>query len=237
VSFSNKYPVTRATQSLYCNLFIISSIFTVIGFGMLFAFFKKATFNAFFTSIFIVSFTFLISPIFQKFWFNVFLSNFNGELNSINNNPDQFLQMSFGGKLIEVDFYNLKFALSNSISQLILAVGLIGKLSCLQFIIGSFLFNFCWNLNHFLCIMIQIVSSDNRIFDDYQISCVYLFAATFGLVICKLSKNAELTNHFSSNSSSVVLSQLGTFFIFLSFCTTTTFYSMKFSKTLTTTNP
>lgn len=80
---TNGYPTTGLatsqspkTQTLLGDLYVLSSIFVVIGFGLLLAYFKKATASALFASIFIVSFTAIASPIFQKFWFNVFITNF-----------------------------------------------------------------------------------------------------------------------------------------------------------------
>jgi hypothetical protein len=53
-------------------------VFTVIGFGLIFSYFRTATLSGIFISLIIVSLTILISPIFQKFWFNVFIYGFNG---------------------------------------------------------------------------------------------------------------------------------------------------------------
>jgi len=73
------YPhINYISQTIYGNLFILSSIFTVIGFGLLFAFFKSASASGLFMSLFIVSFTIITSPFLQKFWFNIFIGNFQG---------------------------------------------------------------------------------------------------------------------------------------------------------------
>jgi hypothetical protein len=69
-----------AVQTIYANLFVITALFVVIGFGMVFIYFKKTTQTAMFLSLFTVSFTIIGSPILQKFWYNVFLSNFGGQV-------------------------------------------------------------------------------------------------------------------------------------------------------------
>jgi len=220
-------PESLGTQTIYGNLFILSAVFTVIGFGLLFIYFKNSTASALFTSIFIVSFTILISPIFQKFWFNIFITNFHGATPN-DSNPDRFYIFSLQGLNIPVDLYGLKIALANAIAQLVMILGLFGRMTPPQVVISSFLFNFAWNLNHFLCILLQQINSENRIFDDYQISNVYLFAASFGIAVSLLIKKPQNFRIFGHNNFSAILSQIGTFFLFLSFCTTTTFYSLKF---------
>lgn len=207
--------------------FLFGSIFTVLGFGLIFTFFRIGTASGLFLSLFIVSSAVLFSPIFAKFWFNVFTNGFTGTLSS-----STLLSASMGNSWIYVEFYNLKFALLMAISQLVLFTGVIGRLSNLQIVISSILYNFLWNLNFWLLIQLQLSAPDSRIFDDYQISMVYLFAACFGIVFSCLIKNPPAHDKdFVSSSRSEVLAHLGTFFVFLSFCTTTAFHSLKSNAT------
>ena len=222
------------TQSILGNLYIIDTIFVVIGFGLLFAYFKKTTFTALFIPLFITSLTAILSPIFQKFWFNVFITNFSGMAN-VSTGTDRFYQYSLGGLSVYLDYYNLRIALANVISQLVVFLAVFGRVSYGQIIMHSFGFNFVWNLNHFLCVLLAGTSPDSRLFDDYQISNVYLFAACYGLLVALLLNKPPTaqTADFSSTSNSAVLAHLGTFFLFLSFCATTTLFSIK--STLSTT--
>jgi hypothetical protein len=71
-------PSNPISVLIYSQLFIISAIFTIIGFGLIF-FYYKSTATSIFLSLFVVSFTILISPLIQKFWFNVFISDFVGK--------------------------------------------------------------------------------------------------------------------------------------------------------------
>ena len=146
-------------------------------------FYYKNTATAIFTSLFVVSFTILLSPLIQKFWFNVFLSDFVGREFVDNRSPNRFLYFSLGGKIINLDFYYLRTALANSISQLVCYLIVFGKLNLKQITVNTILYNIAWNLNHFLCIFVQSHSNDLRIFDDYQISNVYLFATCYGLML------------------------------------------------------
>ena len=71
--------------------------------------------------------------------------------------------------------------MANAISQLVCYLIIYGKLNLGQITINTIIYNISWNLNHFLCILILRQSPDQRIFDDYQISNVYLFAAVYGV--------------------------------------------------------
>jgi hypothetical protein len=209
-------------------MIILSGVFTIIGYGMLFAYYKYSMAVSFFVSIFIVSFTVITSPLISKFWYNVFISSFQGTYSTIIN-PDRFLNYSFGNSNVFLDFYNLKVAFANCISQLVIFLGFFGKLSIPQIVFNTILYNICWNLNHFLCILLQTSGPDTRIFDDYQISNVYLFAACYSIVLCLILKKPLLKRSFSHSPQSIVIALIGTFFIFLSFCTTTTLFPLKFT--------
>lgn len=221
---------TTPTQTVLGNLYIIASIFVVIGFGLLLSYLKKATFSALFTSIITVSLTAILSPIFQKFWFNIFITNFNGATPTPSD-PSRFLQYSLGGQYIYIDFYSLRIAMANSIAQLVTALALFGKLNPAQIVLNSVGFNFCWNLNYFLCAFLAINSPDSRFMDDYQINGIYLFAACYGIIASLILRQpvTSTTVEFSSSSNSAVTAHLGTFFLFLAFCATTPFYTTKYT--------
>jgi hypothetical protein len=93
-----------------------------------------------------------------------------------------------------ISYYNLKIAMLNAISQLVMFTALIGRFSVMQIAATSLFYNFSWNLCHMLCVSIQRGSPDARIFDDFAISNVYLFAACFGLVVTWLIKAPPSTD-------------------------------------------
>lgn len=212
------------------DLLILACIFVVIGFGLLLSYFKRATFSALYISIITVSLTIIVSPIFQKFWFNIFITDFNGATPTPKD-PSRLMQYSMGGTYIYLDLYNLRVALANSIAQLVTALALFGRMNPVQVIINSFGFNFCWNLNYFLCAFLAIDSPDSRIYDDYQINSIYLFAACYGLIASFFLRQpaTALTPEFSSSNNSTVTAQIGTFFLFLAFCATSTLYTTKYT--------
>jgi hypothetical protein len=135
-----------------------------------------------------------------------------------------------GGTSIYLDFNNLRYTLLNSISQLTVMLGLYGRLSPMQLLLQSILYNLLWNLNFFLNILLKNSSPDTRLYDDYQIANVYLFAGAYGLIVSFLLKKpdiAALRERFTHNDNSLILAQIGTFFLFLSFCGTTALISQK----------
>lgn len=136
-----------------------------------------------------------------------------------------------GGKNISIDYYNLKISLLSAISQLVALLGLFGRINFIQVTLFSIFYNFCWGLNQYLLISRLNSSPDTRIFDDYQIGSVYLFAGMFGLISSLIIKKPLLTEGFLHSNFSSMFAQIGTFFIFLAFCTTTILFSQKNNST------
>jgi len=136
-----------------------------------------------------------------------------------------------GGKNIIIDFYNMKFSLLSAISQMVALLGLFGKINFIQVIFFSIFYNLAWGLNHYLIISRLNSSPDTRIFDDYQIGSVYLFAGMFGLISSLIIKKPPLSEGFLHSNFSSMFAQIGTFFLFLSFCATTILFSQKSSST------
>lgn len=211
--------------------FVMTAVFTILGFGLIFAYFKTATMTGLFLSTFIVSFTMLLSPILQKWWFNVFIYGFNGNpisWYSNSNNNDFFIAES--QMYIEVSFYTLKIAMACAISQLVMYTALIGRLSIAQTVIGSICYILGWNFVHMLCVSIQRAAPDTRLFDDYQINNVYLFAGAFGLAMTILIKNPPTFDlEFGNSQLTGMIALIGTFFLFLSFGATSILFATKIS--------
>lgn len=220
------------------GIFVISTVFVVIGFGMLLGYLKKAAFTGIFTAVFTVSITFIISPILQKFWFNVFMSDFHGAAPDTALPPkveERFWLYSLGGKDIYLDWVNLKIISSNSIAQLLTFFVFIGKMNISQIIVNSICFNILWNLNLFLCAHLSTISPDKRIFDDYQINAVYMFASVYAGILSRYflrKPKTEETTSYSSSGHSAIIAHLGAFFLFIGFSSTTLLFSLKYTGSL-----
>ena len=69
---------TPESQFYYSVFFMMTCLFVVVGFGLIFAFLKKGTALGLLISLFTVSFALVIAPPLQKWWFNVFVGGFEG---------------------------------------------------------------------------------------------------------------------------------------------------------------
>lgn len=110
-------------------------------------------------------------------------------------------------------------------------LALFGRLNSGQIILNSLGFNLTWNLGYFLCAFLVLRGPDSRFFDDYQISCVYLFAGCYAAAVGQILPRpvASSIPQFVSSINSSLTGQLGSFFLFLGFCATTTLYSVKYT--------
>lgn len=225
--------------------YICTMVFTLIGFGCLYASVSRSTLSGFFVSFFIVGYTTIFSPTLQKFWFNVFLSTFqnNAYLNLENTGmKDMYHYLSTDDVL--VSFYSMRISLLNAISQLVVFYGLYQRLNAGQIFFFSTLYQIGWNLNYFLNVLIATTQPDinKRFMDDYAISQVFLFGSAFALVAsCFLKKPARedlavgkslprqgtYNLQLDNNDISLVTSSIGTFLLFLSFMGITICFPIK----------
>jgi len=73
----SKSPFASATtQVTYGTYFLFASLFVVVGFGMLFSYFKSNSAAGMLASLFTVSITLILSPLLQKLWFNILVGRF-----------------------------------------------------------------------------------------------------------------------------------------------------------------
>ena len=188
-------------QTSYIDLFyglggiyfyISTLIFALIGFGCLFAAISRSTLSGFFASFCIVGLTTILSPTLQKFWFNVFSTQFSNSSPIITTDltgmRDYLHYLS--GSSIYVTFYDMRISLLNAISQLVVFYGIFQKINAGQVFLFSALFQVFWTLNYALNVMLSGNAPDSkkRVFDDYAISQVFLFGSVFGLIVALLNK-------------------------------------------------
>lgn len=225
--------------------YITTMVFTLIGFGCLYASISRTTLSGFFLSFFIVGYTTIFSPALQKFWFNVFVDEFgttpinNGEPSG---NRDYYHYFSTSDILIS--FYSMRISLLNAISQLVVFYGLYQRLNLKQIFFFSTAYQICWTLNYHLNTQLAVVQPDpaKRLMDDYAINQVFLFGAVFALVtsfILKkpprddlamgkaLPRQVLVNPQTNNNDISLITSIIGTFLLFLTFMGITICYPIK----------
>lgn len=225
--------------------YVSTMVFTLIGFGCLYASISRTTLTGFFLSFFIVGYTTILSPTLQKFWFNVFLSNFH-DSNVNNAEPTGFRDFLhyFSSTDILVSFYGMRVSLLNAISQLVVFYGLFQRLNAGQVFIFSTVYQICWTLNYFLNAQVAAVQPDSakRLMDDYAISQVFLFGSVFAifsslflkkppredLAMGKALPHQNLVNPQTNNNDiSLITSIIGTFLLFLTFMGITVCFPIK----------
>ena len=141
------------------------------------------------------------------------------------------LYTNLGGNLISINYGSLKLSLTCAISQLLIYLSIIGRMQIYKIVFSSLIFIFMWNLNYFLCVTLLKISPDSRFFDDYSISMVYVFAGTNSFLM-SLDVSSRLIfkkSHHSTKGYPKIISFLGLFFIWLSFCFTNSIIGLKAS--------
>jgi len=225
-------------------------IFTLIGFGCLYAAISRSTLSGFFLSFFIVGYTTILSPTLQKFWYNVFLGSFH-DPNFNNADPNGFKDFYhyLSTNDVLISFYSMRISLLNAISQLVVFYGLYQRLHVGQIFLFSTVYQICWTLNFYLNTNLASHQPDNaqRLMDDYAINQIFLFGSVFAIVAGLLIKkppredvgfgkslpgrpfiNAQINN----NDLSLIVSLIGTFLLFLAFMGITACFPIKgFNRT------
>lgn len=141
--------------------YITTMVFTLIGFGCLYASISRTTLTGFFLSFFIVGYTTIFSPTLQKFWYNVFISEFhNSNVNNLESNGFRDFSHYFSTTDILISFYGMRVSLLNAISQLVVFYGLYQRLNAGQVFIFSTVYQICWTLNFFLNAQVAAVQPD-----------------------------------------------------------------------------
>lgn len=215
--------------------YVSTMIFTLIGFGCLYAAISRSTLSGFFISFFIVGYTTILSPTLQKFWYNVFIGGFwDGDMNNSDVSGLRDYKHYFSTTQVLVSFYSMRISLLNAISQLVVFYGLYQRINAGQIFLFSTIFQICWTLNFHLNTLIADNQPEvgKRLMDDYAISQVFLFGSVFALVAGLLIKkppredlaigkalpgrpvvNAQINN----NDVSLIISVIGTFLLFITF--------------------
>lgn len=166
----------------------MSTLFTLVGFGLLLSAYSKTKLSGLGITLFILSFNYLLGPLFHQLWFNAFISWLTGDVNLIAPNASEYW---LRGSQSAVTPSDLTFRLSNlcSVSFLIGVTGMIGRISLSGIFIMQILFNFLWYLNLNLNVLMSQQRNPKSLvyFDDYGTYIVYLFGAVVGIVVCLLN--------------------------------------------------
>lgn len=181
------------------------------------------------TSILTVAMSIQLSPLLQKFWFFVFLTGFDEtpEIDDVGANVQSYWSHYYLTK-IDVSYFTMQTTFLSCISMLTVITAVIGRVNLGHVTKMVSFFQIFWNLNYYLNIYLAIMYRDMNhqesytpyFFDAFGSTYVYLFAGFFGLAFtCMLGKQKMSAEHPRNTQSrfSLVLSLIGTGFIFATF--------------------
>ena len=207
-------------------------IFTILGFGLILNVYKFGTWLGTGTAIIVAALNIQFSPLMQQFWFSVFISGFTNEPTTAQVGENLRVWWAhYIGEHISPSYLMQQTSMLSSISLLVAFTAFIGRVNLAQIIKITLFFTFFWNMTYFCLIRVYTIIADfndsvdsvefsPRFFDYFGASYVYLFGAFFGLVYSlMLVKQKFPLIHPSNeyNRISVVLSGVGTAFIFATF--------------------
>jgi hypothetical protein len=184
-------------------------------------------------SIVVCAISVQLGPLFQQFWFNVFVSGFPEVTSTLS--PKLLMYDSTGIFIKHISLIFVRISSYCSISLLVALTGVIGKIGLLNTIITTIIFNVGFHLSYYLNYMIYYNNSVD-IMDDFQGSRVFMFGAGFGLALMLIynrlstiekSEIADFTDMFAT-----LLSLLGTCFILAFFYFVLDSYSNALLKTI-----
>lgn len=170
---------------------VMMALFVLVGFGLLLSAYRFGNWLGMATAIIVVAVSVQLSPLLQKFWFNVFLTGF-GNVNptsTVGANVAQYYRR-FANNNVEVGSYMNRVTFLTCISLMTVMTALNGRVSVSQIVKTVSLFQIGWNLNYFLLIYLAVIGQDHSVpnstpffFDAFGSTYVYLFAAFYGLIL------------------------------------------------------
>ena len=193
---------------------LMSSLFTLLGFGLILSPFRRTRWSGLTIALFVVSFNFLFGPLIHEMWFTAFLYRYTGDASIIAPQAEDYFEK---GSEDEVVPSSMSFRLANlcSVSFFISISGSIGRISLPSIFQSLTIFNILWYLN--LNLLVQMSFTSNPLpltfLDDYGTDVVFLFGAAHGLIACIINRGSIKTRRYNSDIISTTMAMLGTAFL------------------------
>lgn len=196
------YVEPNTSYTSYTEVFgvILLALFVLVGFGMLMSLYRFGSWLGMVTAIIVVALSVQLAPLLQKFWFSVFISSF-GNLNfpaDVGDNVRAFWK-HYSNNDIQASAYLNRTTFISCISILVFMTSVVGRLSTVQVLKITAVFQIAWNLNYFLLIYLLVIKQDFQdaqftplFFDALGSTYVYLFAAFFGLIFTCMIRNQKM---------------------------------------------
>lgn len=190
-----------------------------MGFGLLLNIFRFGNWLGSSAAILTLATSIQLSPLLQKLFISIILTNFGGRTITPGNHVASFWSY-ISNNNIDISTLLMRISFLSIISNMIVITAVVGRVGIMQIIKLSSLFQIAWCSNFYLLIYFLIIYQDHNggtyspfFFDMFGTTYVYIFAVFFGIPFSCFLKNQYLPevhprNEF--NRLSLLLSQIGT---------------------------
>lgn len=150
-----------------------------VGLGLMLSFYAKGAALGLGTAIFAIALSIQLSPLLQKFWFDVFIGHFNNTTDL--GYPDLTVK-NFQMNNVYLSQYYFRNAMALTISFLISNLATIGRTSFFELFTSLVIYNIMWPVPYFASLRLYYTTFSSRtVFDDFGLTYIYTFAAFFGI--------------------------------------------------------
>jgi hypothetical protein len=174
-------------------------IFACVGFGMLLNVYRFGNWLGSATAIIVLAVSIQLAPLLQKLWISIIITGFgsrNQSFTSATTVTDFFTNVA--SNKIDVGVILMRTVLLSVISIMTVMTAVVGRVSAVQVIKFTSMFQIFWCGNYFLLIYFDAVYQDHRggvlspyFFDMFGTTYVYLFAVFFGIPFsCLITKQS-----------------------------------------------
>jgi hypothetical protein len=209
--------LNKAKQNLP-QLFM-SSVFTLLGFGLLLSPFSRQRMGGITIALFVISFCWIVGPLLQQLWFTAFFTQFYDDDESLFTNAQEFWDKGTQEN-VQPSFSSFRLASLCSVSFLMGISGMSGRVTIGNLFQCLLVFNILWYLNINLNIQMSYANDPKSLtyMDDFGTYFVYLFGAVYGFVICAFNrKDPERRLRNYPDNISLVYYLMGSAFLFATF--------------------
>jgi len=172
--FSSTYETLTLPVYFYMTMF-------AVGLGLMLSYFGKGAALGLGTAIFAIALNIQLSPLLQKFWFNVFVGHFDQTTPSGNTDISVSYQELTG---VYISVIIERSTIAMTISYLISCLATIGRLDLWDTFVSLIIYNIMWPIP-FYCNMrlyYNDLTAPQNAWDDFGLTYIYTFAGFFGLV-------------------------------------------------------
>ena len=159
------------------------TIFTIVGFGLLLSSYGHAAWLGPFAALLTLGIGMQLNPLLQKLWFKALIEG----MNDVPSTAVDFMDAYNNDKIV-LHYNQMETGLLACVGCLLVQTAVVGRISLSQLLRLICVYFITWNLNYFLCVMVnaKFAPQPGIVFDGYGCSFLYLFSAAFAAIYVKL---------------------------------------------------